>query len=152
MIDDPPDKRNWWTAEHLDDLLDDAVEALVVIPSSCRLSYSQMLLLPWGGEVAAHGLAAGSSGAPRTSSTRSASGTGAERDEEHIAWGRAGRDALARWKSGGVYLNFVGDEGEERIRRLRRRVRAPAAVEERLDPGNLFHGNQNIRPRGQLVS
>ena len=60
---------------------------------------------------------------------------------------------LAPWRSGGVYLNFVGDEGEDRVRaafgdaydRL-------AAVKEQYDPENMFHGNQNIRPRGQLVT
>ena len=92
MIDDPPDKRNWWTAEYLDDLPDDAVDALVAYSEQLPLSYSQMLLLPWGGEVAR-----------RTDSPLAQRGAayvvhpfcvwdGAERDEEHIAWGRAGRD------------------------------------------------------------
>jgi FAD/FMN-containing dehydrogenase len=153
MIDDPPDKRNWWTAEYLDELPDDAVDALVAYSEQLPLSYSQMLLLPWGGEVAR-----------RTDSPLAQRGAayvvhpfcvwdGVERDEEHIAWGRAGRDVLARWKSGGVYLNFVGDEGEDRIRAAYGDAyERLAAVKERLDPGNLFRGNQNIRPRGQLVS
>jgi FAD/FMN-containing dehydrogenase len=153
MIDDPPDKRNWWTAEYLDALPDEALDAVVAYSEEMPLSFTQMLLIPWGGEVAR-----------RTGSPLAKRGAayvvhpfcvwdGAERDEEHVSWGRAGRDVLAPWKSGGVYLNFVGDEGEDRVRaafgdaydRL-------AEVKEAFDPDNLFHGNQNIRPRRQLIS
>ncbi len=51
----------------------------------------------------------------------------------------------------GAYVNFLGDEGEARVRdaypgttwdRL-------AAVKARYDPGNLFHLNQNIPPGGE---
>ncbi|MEO5791237.1 MAG: FAD-binding oxidoreductase [Gaiellaceae bacterium] len=153
MIDDPPGKRNWWTAEYVDELPDDALDAIVAFSEQMPLSFTQMLMIPWGGEVAR-----------RTDSPlakREAAYVvhpfcvweGTERDEEHIAWGRAVRDVLAPWRSGGVYLNFVGDEGEDRVRaafgdaydRL-------AAVKADHDPENVFHGNQNIRPRGQLVS
>jgi FAD/FMN-containing dehydrogenase len=55
--------------------------------------------------------------------------------------------ALAPYASG-VYVNFLGDEGEERIREA-----YPPATYERLvalknqyDPVNLFQGNQNIKP------
>lgn len=48
----------------------------------------------------------------------------------------------------GVYSNFLGDEGDARIR-----AAYPGATYERLvqvkrrvDPDNVFHGNQNIRP------
>jgi FAD/FMN-containing dehydrogenase len=47
-----------------------------------------------------------------------------------------------------VYSNFLGDEGDARIREA-----YPAGTYERLvdvkrryDPTNLFHRNQNIRP------
>jgi FAD/FMN-containing dehydrogenase len=151
MIDDPPGKRNWWTAEYLDDLPDDALDAIVGYAEQMPISFTQMLMVPWGGEVAR-----------RTDSALAKRDAayivhpfgvweGADRDEEHIAWGRAVREVLAPWKTGGVYLNFVGDEGEDRVRaafgdaygRL-------AAVKEQYDPDNLFRGNQNIRPREQL--
>ena len=51
----------------------------------------------------------------------------------------------------GVYVNFLGDEGEERIRA----AYPPAtyarlvALKDRYDPENLFRLNQNVRPSGQ---
>ena len=44
-------------------------------------------------------------------------------------------------------------EGEDRVRAaFGEHYDRLAAVKAEYDPENLFHGNQNIRPRGQLVS
>ena len=48
MIDDPPGKRNWWTAEYLDDLPDEALDAFVAYGEQMPLSFTQSLLLPVG--------------------------------------------------------------------------------------------------------
>ena len=153
MIDDPPGKRNWWTAEFVNELPDEALDAVVAYSEQMPLGFTQMLMIPWGGEVAR-----------QTDSPLSKRDAAyvvhpfcvwdePGRDEEHISWGRAGRDVLAPWKSGGVYLNFVGDEGDERVRAaFGEHYDRLVAVKERFDPDNLFRGNQNIRPRGQLVS
>ena len=65
----------------------------------------------------------------------------------HEAWVDATAAAL-RQSDDGAYVNFLGDEGDERVRaaypgatweRLR-------AIKERYDPTNLFRLNQNIPP------
>jgi hypothetical protein len=65
----------------------------------------------------------------------------------HEAWVTGFADAL-RQGDAGVYVNFLGDEGEGRVReaypgstwdRL-------AAIKSRYDPTNLFRLNQNIPP------
>jgi FAD/FMN-containing dehydrogenase len=153
MIDDPPGKRNWWTAEYLDDLSDDALEAFIAYSEEMPLSFTQSLLLPWGGEVARR--------TDTPLAKREAKWVvhpfcvwdGAERDEEHLSWGRAGRDVLAPWATGGVYLNFVGDEGQERVRAaFGDAYERLAAVKAQYDPDNLFSGNQNIRPGTRLMA
>ena len=50
MIDDPPGLRNYWTADYLDELSDEAIDVFVEhsdrmpVPSAC-----QSIMFPWGG-------------------------------------------------------------------------------------------------------
>ncbi len=147
MIDDPPGKRNWWTADYLDDLPDEALEAFIAYGEQMPLSFTQLLLVPWGGAVAR---AEGSALAKRDAQWvlhPFCVWDGAERDDEHISWGKASRDVFSAWRNGGVYLNFVGDEGEDRIRAaFGESYDRLVGVKNRYDPGNLFRGNQNIVP------
>ena len=48
----------------------------------------------------------------------------------------------------GVYVNFLGDEGDERIHEAYPSATYTrlTALKERYDPTNLFHLNQNIVP------
>ena len=68
---------------------------------------------------------------------------------EREAWVGTFHDALLQ-DDRGAYVNFVNDEGEERVR-----AAYPGPTWERLteikttyDPTNLFHLNQNIPPKG----
>jgi hypothetical protein len=70
-----------------------------------------------------------------------------DEEPQHDAWVAGFADAL-RQSDRGAYVNFLGDEGEARIRdaypgttwdRLR-------AIKRRYDPTNLFRLNQNIPP------
>lgn len=72
-----------------------------------------------------------------------------DEDGEHVGWARAFTADMKRFGSGGVYLNFIGDEGEDRIRAAYGPNYARlAAIKAKYDPENLFHLNQNIRPTG----
>ena len=100
MIDDPPGKRNYWSAEYLADFGDDAVAAFVKASADMPAGFSQNLMVPWGGAVARV------SDADTPMTNREAAWVfhpfgvweGAERDAEHIALGegRAGDDAQVR--------------------------------------------------------
>jgi hypothetical protein len=49
--------------------------------------------------------------------------------------------------SAGVYVNFLGDEGEARLRAsYGANYAGLVALKNRYDPTNFFHVNQNIRP------
>ena len=70
-------------------------------------------------------------------------------DEEAIALGRGYRDVLRPYATGDTYLNFVGDEGQERVRGAfgEANYARLARVKDEWDPDNVFHGNQSVRPR-----
>jgi FAD/FMN-containing dehydrogenase len=71
----------------------------------------------------------------------------AEKDER-VAWVRAVSEA-ARPHVVGVYVNFLENEGDERIRFAYgspEKYERLAALKAKYDPGNLFLLNQNIKP------
>jgi FAD/FMN-containing dehydrogenase len=61
---------------------------------------------------------------------------------------RNGRELLKPWATGATYLNFMGDEGEDRtVAGLGRDNYARLArIKAQYDPDNVFHINHNIRP------
>ena len=57
-------------------------------------------------------------------------------------------DATHPYSAGGGYVNFLMDEGPERVRATYRdNYERLARVKAAYDPGNHFHVNQNIAPR-----
>jgi len=145
-LDDPPGYRNWWTAEYLDDLDDTAIDAIVAHAEELPAGPAQIFIPAWGGAVAR-----GPEG-PLT-------GRGARfvvhplllwedatDDARNIAHGRRWREILAPYRTGATYLNFVGEEGTDRVRaaygphydRL-------ARVKAGWDPDNVFRATGNVR-------
>ncbi len=62
-------------------------------------------------------------------------------------WARDYYDALHPFGAGGAYLNFMMEEGDDRIRATYRgNYDRLAAVKAKYDPENFFRVNQNIRP------
>jgi hypothetical protein len=65
-----------------------------------------------------------------------------------IELGRAFRKDLRPFSTGATYLNFLGDEGSDRVRAgFGENYDRLARVKGQWDPDNLFHGNQDVRPR-----
>ncbi len=69
-------------------------------------------------------------------------------DDEQIAWCQGVFDAMTPYSTGGVYVNFVEDEGDERVRAgyaddIWHRL---VAAKDQWDPDNVFHLNANIPP------
>ncbi len=62
-------------------------------------------------------------------------------------WARNYFDSLHPFSMGGGYLNFMMEEGDDRIRATYRdNYERLAAVKAKYDPDNFFRVNQNIRP------
>jgi FAD/FMN-containing dehydrogenase len=63
-------------------------------------------------------------------------------------WTRRYHDAVHPHGAGGAYVNFLMDEGQERVRAAYRdNYERLVAIKSRFDPDNLFRVNQNIKPR-----
>lgn len=150
MIDDPPGYRNYWTAEHLLDLPDEAIDALARRSAQLPAGPSQLLVIAWGGAVAqTPGRASPLGGRDAMFVVHPfVVWTEPSEDEQMIALGRSYRQDLAPWATGATYLNFLGPEGADRVRAgfkpgsYERLARLKAA----WDPHNVFHANHNIRP------
>jgi FAD/FMN-containing dehydrogenase len=150
MLDDPPGYRNYWSVEYLDAFPDEAVDRFcaraddMVVPSP-----SQHVLFPQGGAVA-RGPA--DYPLPWRHAPWCVHPFGLWEDpaddERAKRWAREVRADLQPWASGAVYLNFVGDEGRDRVVAGfgRENYERLAKIKERYDPDNVFHLNHNITP------
>jgi len=150
LLDDPPGYRNYWSATYLDTLPDEAVDlhcaraAEMIVPSP-----SQQALAPQGAAVARgrpdypipwrqapwYVLTFGMWEDPAD-------------DERAKRWTSNVRADLHPWSRDAIYLNFIGDEGHDRVvaglgpenyKRL-------GAIKAEYDPDNVFHLNHNIKP------
>ncbi len=73
--------------------------------------------------------------------------------DNHMKWTRTFAEAMMPFSTG-VYVNFLGEEGEDRIRAAYRpdKYDRLVALKNIYDPENFFRLNQNIRPWGSRDS
>ena len=70
--------------------------------------------------------------------------------EKVSAWSKQYWEAVHPYSAGGVYLNFISDEGESRIKAsYGDNYERLVTTKSKYDPGNLFRVNQNIKPVGK---
>ncbi|HEX9830423.1 MAG TPA: BBE domain-containing protein, partial [Thermodesulfobacteriota bacterium] len=69
------------------------------------------------------------------------------------SWARNFWEALHPYSMGGAYINFMMEEGEERIRgSYGDTYEQLAKIKAKYDPENFFHINQNIKPQKNNIS
>jgi FAD/FMN-containing dehydrogenase len=70
--------------------------------------------------------------------------------EENIRWTRRLFEEMEPFFETGVYVNNLGEEGEERVREAYgENYERLVALKDKYDPTNLFRLNQNIKPTAQ---
>jgi FAD/FMN-containing dehydrogenase len=74
--------------------------------------------------------------------------TDAANKEKISTWAKEYWNALHPYSAGGAYINFMMEEGEDRIRATYgKNYHRLARIKKRYDPANLFRVNQNIKPK-----
>jgi FAD/FMN-containing dehydrogenase len=69
-------------------------------------------------------------------------------NEKMTEWAKEYWSDLHPYSAGGAYVNFMMEEGIERVQATYRDNYARlAAIKAKYDPGNLFRVNQNILPQ-----
>jgi FAD/FMN-containing dehydrogenase len=78
--------------------------------------------------------------------------TDPDESDANIRWARDLWEAMRPLAADAVYVNNLGDEGEERVREAysRDRYERLVALKDKYDPTNLFRLNQNIRPTASV--
>jgi FAD/FMN-containing dehydrogenase len=148
-IDDPPGYRNWWTAEYLEDLGEDAVDAIVALADDLPAGPAQIFMPAWGGQVARvpEGATPLTGRSARFVVHPLLMWEDTADDERLIAYGRRWREALAPYRTGATYLNFTGEEGVDRVRAAYGpHYERLARVKAGWDPQNVFRAIGNLRP------
>ena len=136
-------------SDHLAGLSDEVIDTFVTHTTAVTSPLSVVVLFPLGGAVSRvgeHDTAFGHRDAAYDYVIYSM-WTDPLESERHIRWTRDFWTAMQPF-SVGVYVNELGNEGEDRVR-----AAYPSATYERLvalknkyDPTNLFRLNQNIKP------
>jgi FAD/FMN-containing dehydrogenase len=145
----PPRNGYYWKSHYLAGLSDAAIEAAVDHHLRAPQPWSYSLLGQLGGAIAR--VPNDATAYPHREAPFIININGVDDDPAHddevIAWTRETFDALAPFSTGGVYVNFVGNEGDERVRAAYGPAyERLARVKARYDPDNVFSTNQNVRP------
>ncbi|MFI9764363.1 FAD-binding oxidoreductase [Streptomyces sp. NPDC051963] len=150
MIDDPPGMRHYWSAEYLTGAPDNYLAVFSAGAQGMPVpTGTQYALLPQGGAIAAgpHEYPVPYRDAPWAVHPYGMWQDPAD-DERCVKWVRDVRTDARPWSTGAVYLNFIGDEGRERVIAGlgADNYRLLEGLKRQYDPDNVFRFNHNIRP------
>lgn len=135
----PPGRHNYWKTAYLSELGDAAIDVIVDGARQMTSPLSVLAVYQLGG-------------AARLADAAfcvNAAATWTERTESHrnINWTREFSAAIEPRSATGAYVNFLGEEGQERTRSAyRESYDRLVALKNAYDPDNFFRLNQNIEP------
>ena len=146
----PHGLRYYWKSHYLPGLGDGVIDAIAAHAWRTPTPQSFTIMFQLGGAVARHDddAAAFTGRHAEYAININAAGTDPTRDDEQERWVRGFWDATRPFSTG-VYMNFVGNEGTERVKAAYgpRKYERLAALKNTYDPTNFFQLNQNVKPR-----
>ena len=139
----------YWRADFVNELSDEAIALHVEHGSRTPTLHSSMHLYPI--DAAVHRVGRRETAFAWRDARWAAVFIGVSPDpaqrDQIATWCKDYWSALHPHSAGGAYVNFMMDEGQERVQASYRDNHARlASIKAKFDPGNLFRVNQNIRP------
>jgi len=146
----PHGRRSYWKSGYLKEVGGGAASVAHAFAAAATSPFSQAEFPLMGGAVARVGPDDTAFG-DRTGATIYnvvANWTDVGEDEAQTAWARSFFDGLEPFSTSTVYVNFLGEEGADRIRAAygAEKYDRLAQLKKKYDPENFFRSNQNIQP------
>ncbi len=146
-----PGARNYWKSCNLNDLNDGAIDTVLEYAEEFPSPHCEIFIPHLAGAVSrvpSDATAYGHRDAPFLINVHTRWESPAD-DRRCISWARELFDALRPYSAGSVYVNFISDEGAERVHDAYTQATWERLVDlkTKYDPQNLFRLNQNIKPR-----
>jgi len=145
----PPGMQWYWRADFFNDIPAEAAAMHKKFGSEIPTPLSQMHLYPISGAAGR----VGKTDTPWAYRDAKYAGVfvGIDPDpvnaEKITRWAKNYWEALHQYSSGGAYLNFIMDEGQERIKAsYKDNYKRLTEIKKKVDPANFFRVNQNIIP------
>jgi FAD/FMN-containing dehydrogenase len=147
----PPGLQHYWRADFFNEISDAAIDVHVKYGERLPTGLSAMHLHPIDG--AASRVPEDATAFAYRDGGWAGVVLGVDPDPANAAlvsqWARDYWEELHPTSAGGAYVNFLMEEGQDRVRAAYRgNYDRLARVKRRYDPGNVFHINQNIQPAG----
>lgn len=139
----------YWKADFVKELSDEAIKLNVKYGNKLPTPHSTMHLYPINGQV--HNKKNDDTAFSYRDANWAQVIVGVDPDpnngEKLANWTREYWTALHPFSAGGAYINFLMEEGEDRVRAsYRENYDMLAKIKSKYDPMNLFRVNQNIEP------
>jgi FAD binding domain/Berberine and berberine like len=147
----------YWKSSELPPLSDGAIDTLVENAAAQTSPLSYCITFQLGGAVSRVGKEETAFSQRDAAHNVNINAVWTEDDREskrHVEWVRLFHAALESFACDRVYLNFLGDEGAERVWSAYgdEKYQRLAALKEKWDPSNFLRHNQNIEPRVAKIS
>jgi FAD/FMN-containing dehydrogenase len=145
-----PGARNYWKSHSFAALDDGLIDALVAYANRLPSPETELVFAQLGGAI--NRVAADATAYPHRNVQFMVNVHTRWRDPAEdatcMAWARSVFDACAPFATGGAYVNFIPENESDGVGRayLGNAARL-STIKAKYDPHNLFHVNQNIRPK-----
>ncbi len=145
----PPGLQWYWRAHYFEELTEEAIAKHIEFGSKIPNFHSTTHLYPIDGAVhdVANDATAWANRDARWAQVIVGVNPDPAKAEETTEWCKSYFDALRPYAMGGGYVNFMMEEGQDRVKAAYKgNYERLAEVKSKYDPTNFFHLNQNIKP------